>query len=65
MKFPTVRSYSPGHLASAHTFYILSKGNNSGKPGFQPWRSSFEVICASQEEHNFYYWLTNILFYAQ
>jgi len=65
MKFPTVRSYSLDQLPSAHTFYILSKGCNAGKPGFQPWRNSFEIICEVQEEYDFYYWLTSAIFSAR
>lgn len=40
-----------------HSFFILSKGCNAGKPGFQPWANSFIVVCPHDEYFKFYFWL--------
>ena len=46
-------------------FFILSKGNNAGKPGLQPWTNSFVATAANKEMKEFYFWLTYGLFKAQ
>ncbi len=54
---PTIVTYRPGLAVNAHTFYLLSKGNNAGKPLHQPCPNCFACICESEEEAKFYYWL--------
>ena len=46
-------------------FFILSKGNNAGKPGLEPWTNSFVATAANTEMKDFYFWLTFGLFKAQ
>ncbi len=46
-------------------FFILSKGNNAGKPGYQSWTNSFIAIAPNEEMRDFYFWLTYGLFKAQ
>lgn len=45
-------------------FFILSKGNNAGKPGLSPWSNSFIATTSTQEMKDFYFWLTYGLFKA-
>lgn len=55
--FPMVRCYHDGAVIPPHSFFILSKGCNAGKPGFEPWTNSFIVVCPHEEYFKFYYWL--------
>lgn len=45
-------------------FFILSKGNNAGKPGLQPWTNSFVATASNAEMKDFYFWLTYGLYKA-
>ena len=45
-------------------FFILTKGNNAGKPGYQPWANSFIATSPNEEMNNFYFWLTYGLYKA-
>lgn len=45
-----------------YVFYILSKGNNAGRPAFKPWANCFIAICPNQEMFDFYFWLCFGLF---
>jgi len=56
MIFPFIRCYQ-AEVNQPYAFYILSKGDNAGKPGITPWPNSFTVICTSQEHYDFYFWL--------
>ncbi len=56
---------SPDAVVPPHLFFILSKGNNAGKPGVTPWANSFVVISSNQEMRDFYFWLTYGLFTAK
>src|SRR6187397_1437661 len=58
------------HILSQHDvsdaqFFILSKGDNAGKPGLQPWTNSFVATASNAEMKEFYFWLTFGLFKAQ
>ena len=57
MIFPMVRCYHEGAVIPPHSFFILCKGCNAGKPGFQPWTNSFIVVCPHQQYFDFYFWL--------
>lgn len=57
MMYPSIRCYHPGAAIPPHSFFILCKGCNAGKPGFQPWKNSFIVVCPHEEYFNFYFWL--------
>jgi len=45
-------------------FFILSKGDNAGKPGLVPWTNCFAVHCSNQQAFDFYFWLVFGLFKA-
>lgn len=57
MMFPMIRCYHVGAAIPPHSFFILCKGCNAGKPGFQPWTNSFIVVCPHEEYFKFYFWL--------
>ena len=56
---------SSQHYISDAQFFILSKGDNAGKPGLEPWTNSFVATAANAEMKDFYFWLTFGLFKAQ
>jgi len=62
MMFPMIRCYHANTAVPPHSFFILCKGCNAGKPGFQPWTNSFIVVCPHEEYFNFYFWLFYGLF---
>jgi hypothetical protein len=62
MMLPQIRRYREGAVIPPHSFFILCKGSNAGKPGFQPWTNSFIVVCPHEEYFNFYFWLIYGLF---
>jgi hypothetical protein len=42
--------HNPTHQnVSGYQFFILSKGNNAGKPGLGPWANSFIAIAPMQK----------------
>ena len=55
--FPMIRCYHEGAVIPPHSFFILCKGCNAGKPGFQPWTNSFMAVCPNQQNFDFYFWL--------
>lgn len=57
MHYPMIRCYHTKALVPQFSFFILCKGCNAGKPGFQPWPNSFIVVCANEEYYNFFFWL--------
>ncbi|MBS1564536.1 MAG: hypothetical protein JST39_09095 [Bacteroidetes bacterium] len=57
MMFPFIRSYSPGMPVPPHSFFLLSKGENSGFPRLEPWTNSFMLTCGRASDFEFYYWL--------
>ena len=62
MMLPQIRCYQEGAAIPPHSFFILCKGCNAGKPGFQPWTNSFIAVCPHEEYFNFYFWLIYGLF---
>jgi hypothetical protein len=64
MHLPQIRCYHPDGLQLPFTFYILSKGDNAGMPGFTPWSYSFALLCKNQEHFDFFFWLCCGLFKA-
>ncbi|HVT84483.1 MAG TPA: hypothetical protein VHD35_04740 [Chitinophagaceae bacterium] len=57
MMFPMIRCYHAGADIPPHSFFILCKGCNAGKPGFRPWTNSFIAVCPHEEYFKFYFWL--------
>ena len=64
MMFPQIRCYHSNVSEQPFMFFILSKGDNAGKPGLKPWANSFTVLCNNQQAFDFYFWLTYGLFKA-
>ena len=62
MMFPQIRCYHAGAAIPPHSFFILCKGCNAGKPSFQSWTNSFIVVCPHQQYFDFYFWLIYGLF---
>lgn len=56
---------SPDAVIPPNVFFILSKGDNAGKPGLKPWVNSFVVISNNPEMKEFYFWLTYGLYKAK
>ena len=50
MQNPIVKCYTPNSPNNPHCFYILCKGDNSGKPLDRPCPNCFVVICSNQTE---------------
>mgnify|MGYP001165755405 CR=1 FL=1 len=42
-------------------FFILNKGNNAGKPSFEPYRNAFVVHCNNQRQLQKIFWICAIL----
>ena len=57
MQSAKVQTYSPKNEVSQHSFFILCKGLNSGKPLEQPTANCFVMSCESEAEMKRYYWL--------
>jgi hypothetical protein len=56
-----LKSYRPGTPEQEGSFYILSKGLNSGKPMNQPCPNCFVCTFPNQESRNKAYWLMYFL----
>ena len=65
MMFPLIRCYQTNALAKQNVFFVLSKGENAGKPSLVPWANSFALVCPNEKYHNFYFWLVYGLFKAK
>lgn len=61
---PQIRCYHSNTNEQPLMFFILSKGENAGKPGLMPWQNSFSVLCNNQESFDFYFWLMYGLYKA-
>ncbi|MCW3094093.1 MAG: hypothetical protein JWP81_5162 [Ferruginibacter sp.] len=62
----SIRCYHPSQqLFPDIQFFILSKGNNAGKPCSRPLVNSFVATANNKEMRDFYYWLTYGLHKAQ
>jgi hypothetical protein len=57
MLYPHIRCNHSTASINPFVFYILSKGDNAGKPSFKPWANSFAVICSNKENFDFFFWL--------
>ncbi|HMO32306.1 MAG TPA: hypothetical protein PKE63_03915 [Lacibacter sp.] len=50
-------THRPGQQQPPFSFFILSKGNNSGKPLDKPCPNCFVASCSNEDEREFFYWL--------
>jgi len=55
MQIPIIKCYTSSTANYPFCFYILNKGDNSGKPLLKPCPNCFIVICQSHEEVNFFW----------
>ncbi len=56
-----IKTYREGLNPSKPHFYILSRGNNTGKPLETPCTNCFLVETETEEARNFHYWLSYAL----
>jgi hypothetical protein len=52
-----IKTHRSEAIYSRPHFFILNKGNNSGKPLNQPCPNCFVCLCSSEEEKEQLYWL--------
>jgi len=52
-----IKTHKPGSSYSESHFFILSKGNNSGKPLISPCPNCFVLLAESESERELLYWL--------
>jgi hypothetical protein len=60
MKNFIIRCYTASSTIPPGSFYILSRGRNTGRPAYTPWVNCFVFICKPEEREN-YYWLVYAL----
>lgn len=56
MQLPKIKSYN--HTQPANSFFVLCKGENSGKPLREPCPNCFTVTCSSVDDYNYWFWLS-------
>lgn len=54
MKDFTLQTYNPSAVQPGNV-YLLSRGKNTGKPAFEPWRNSYVLFCDPEDLYK-YYW---------
>lgn len=52
-----IKTHKPGRCYSENHFFILSKGNNAGKPLAAPCPNCFVLLAESDTEKDLLYWL--------
>lgn len=52
-----IKTFRPGLELPKHYFFILSKGQNAGKPLKSPCANCYVFIAENSTECEFYYWL--------
>lgn len=57
MRLFQLKTYSPQSDFTSHSFFILNKGMNSGKPLTSPCPNCFVFTASNQAEKDFFYWL--------
>jgi hypothetical protein len=53
-----IKTYSKNVKLTEDCFFILSKGNNAGKPLIKPCPNCFVFLSCDKEEKDFFFWLT-------
>lgn len=61
MMLPKIRCWNQSRSIPSHSFFLLCKGDNAGKPGLKPWPNSFIITCSNKQYHDFFYWLSYAL----
>lgn len=58
MELPIIKSY-PAYVPNCNfSFYVLSKGENAGKPLEKPCPNCFTVSCSSSVTREYWFWLS-------
>jgi hypothetical protein len=53
-----IKAYKADRKKTDYEFYVLCKGENSGRPSATPNTNSFVVIAENKEDRDHLYWLT-------
>jgi len=61
----SIKSHRPGVVYSMPHFFILNKGNNSGKPLTASCPNCFVIQCKCEEEKELIYWLSYSLWQSK
>ncbi len=56
-----LKTFREGDMIPAHSFFILNKGLNSGRPSLTPNVNCFICSAENENHHNRYYWLSYAL----
>jgi hypothetical protein len=56
-----IKTHKHGRFYNTPHFFILNKGNNAGKPSFEPYRNAFVIFCNNQSDLQKLYWICAIL----
>ncbi len=62
MKAFKIKTHRLGETYSSPHFFVLSKGNNAGKPSCSAFTNSFVIMAHSESEAQQLFWTCNILF---
>ena len=54
-------TYREGQQIPAHSFFILNKGLNTGRPSLSPNPNCFMLHAENEDEHNRFYWISYAL----
>ncbi|MFZ4581554.1 MAG: DUF6943 family protein [Paludibacter sp.] len=65
MSIFSIKSHRPGVVYSMPHFFILNKGNNSGKPLTVPCPNCFVIQCKCEAEKEQIYWLSYCLWQSK
>ena len=61
MTVPTIKTYKAANELPAHYFFILNKGNNSGRPSDRPNVNCFIAICEDDNHREQFFWISYAL----
>ena len=61
----SIKSHRPGIVYNMPHFFILNKGNNSGKPLLASCPNCFVIQCKCEEEKEQIYWLSYSLWQSK
>lgn len=62
MKAFKIKTHRLGQTYHAPHFFILSKGNNAGKPSVSEFTNSFVITANTQKQAHQLFWICNILY---
>ena len=60
----SIRTYNSGQMITGFHFFILSRGQNSGKPGRDPWCNCFVFESDDENLADRFYWLCYACWYC-